>query len=138
RRVPLPTYSFQRQRYWIDAPSLDNLQLAQAQSLSKKDDIADWFYVPVWKQSTNSVRAWQTPSSANADKAQNYLLFTDECGLGSRLARKLRDEGQNVSTVRMGSDFRRAGAGDYSIAPQRREHYDALLRELRTQDRTPE
>lgn len=138
RRVPLPTYSFQRQRYWIDAPPLDDLRLAQAQSLSKKDDIADWFYVPVWKQSTSSIRAWQTPSSANEDKARNYLLFTDEWGLGSRLARRLRAEGGNVNTVRMGSDFRRVGAGDYSIDPQQREHYEELLRELRTRDQTPE
>src|SRR5215213_9844606 len=139
RRVLLPTYSFQRQRYWIDSQPLENLQHARAQSLSKKADIADWFYVPVWKQSTdNSVRAWRTASSANADKARNYLLFIDECGLGSRLARRLRDEGQNVNTVRMGSDFRRVGASDYSIAPQRREHYEALLRELQTRDQAPE
>jgi len=38
----------------------------------------------------------------------------------------------------MGSDFRREGASDYSIDPQRREHYEALLRELRTRDQTPE
>lgn len=139
RRVPLPTYSFQRQRYWIDAQPLENLQHAHAQSLSKKEGIADWFYVPIWKQSTaGSVRAWRTASSANADQARNYLLFTDECGLGSRLASRLRDEGQNVNTVRIGSDFRRVGASDYSIAPERREHYEALLRELRARDRAPE
>ena len=50
RRVSLPTYPFERQRYWIDGASAGASAGPRA-SLSKRPDIADWFYVPAWKSS---------------------------------------------------------------------------------------
>jgi acyl transferase domain-containing protein/acyl carrier protein len=49
RRVPLPTYPFERQRYWIDPPS--TTAMVSAASAHKKPDVADWFYLPSWKPS---------------------------------------------------------------------------------------
>src|SRR5262249_39266112 len=46
RRVPLPTYPFERKRYWIE-----HQPFTQAKESLERRDIADWFYVPVWKQS---------------------------------------------------------------------------------------
>jgi len=43
----LPTYPFERQRYWIEEagePSQGEIKLA------KRSNITDWFYVPSWKR----------------------------------------------------------------------------------------
>jgi acyl transferase domain-containing protein/acyl carrier protein len=50
-RLPLPTYPFERQRYWIEPKKLSDAETNRSVSLSKKPDIADWFYIPSWKRS---------------------------------------------------------------------------------------
>jgi non-ribosomal peptide synthase protein (TIGR01720 family) len=124
RRLPLPTYPFERKRYWIEhRPGAGDGGARQAAPL-KKPDIADWFYVPVWKQSVapNCLRpAARTPCEPR------WLLFADECGLGRRIARRLEGEGAEVVTVRPGAEFERAGEGEYVVNPGRREDYDALV-----------
>ncbi|MCA9926054.1 MAG: hypothetical protein KC421_26965, partial [Anaerolineales bacterium] len=41
RRIPLPTYPFERQRYWLDPP-----HGIRARSTAKKPHVDDWFYTP--------------------------------------------------------------------------------------------
>ena len=45
RRVPLPTYPFQRQRYWVE-PRQDGRQ----HTGKRRSDVGSWFYAPVWRQ----------------------------------------------------------------------------------------
>src|SRR5262249_9410762 len=47
RRVPLPTYPFARERYWIE-PQREARSRGVAEG--KRSDIADWFYLPSWKR----------------------------------------------------------------------------------------
>ncbi|HEX2925217.1 MAG TPA: type I polyketide synthase, partial [Ruminiclostridium sp.] len=51
-RVLLPTYSFDRQRYWIE-PSKRNLfgENQDDDSLVKNPNISEWYYTPSWRQS---------------------------------------------------------------------------------------
>jgi acyl transferase domain-containing protein len=45
QRVPLPTYPFERQRYWLRGEE-GYAVVKSSGSLKKKADIADWFYIP--------------------------------------------------------------------------------------------
>jgi len=110
-RVPLPTYPFERQRCWIEPedsairsaedkrsdlsqnqPILQNQAEAQGQ-VSKKPDISDWFYIPYWKPSVPPVPL--RPGDLAKQKLC-WLVFSDECGLGSQLVKQLREEEQDV------------------------------------------
>jgi acyl transferase domain-containing protein len=126
RRVELPTYPFERQRYWIDARPLE-VNNHRPKS-GRQPDIADWFYVPAWKQ---SVQPSRSPTYAIGPKSpRHYLLFVDECGIGERLGRRLDEQGHRVTLVHAGERFQKSRAGEYVIAPHRREDYNSLLAEL--------
>ncbi|MEH2138367.1 alpha/beta fold hydrolase [Nostoc sp.] len=129
-RIPLPTYPFERQRYWI-SPQLRDVSAEV--SLSKKPDIADWFYLPFWKQSA------PPGLLGNEDLAEQKLctlVFTDECGLGSQLVKKLEQQGQEAIAIQIGSEFSKLSTG-YTLNPRQSNDYDALLNELLAQNKIP-
>ncbi|HVF55294.1 MAG TPA: SDR family oxidoreductase [Pyrinomonadaceae bacterium] len=135
RRVALPTYPFERQRFWIDARPRGGDEGRQADALSRKPDAADWFYVPSWKRSTLGREAVETK---DPDKKLCRLIFADELGLGTLVAKQMENVGEEVFVVRAGERFGKIDARVYEMNPRRREDYDALLDELRAQDKTPE
>ena len=125
-RVPLPTYPFERQRYWIEPQPLVRPLLDRPKESHKKSDIAEWFYVPSWERSTLS------PGNASSKLARsNWLVFTDECGIGSLLIKRLQRDGQNVIALRTGSQFIKASDNEYVINPREASDYDTLFNELR-------
>jgi acyl transferase domain-containing protein/acyl carrier protein len=89
RRVPLPTYPFERQRCWIDPPAD---RAPQPGTLEREADLADWFWVPVWKQAAPVIPA------EDSDPGR-WLVFLDSGGIGERLAGRLRSEGRSVVTM---------------------------------------
>ncbi|MET0400342.1 MAG: SDR family NAD(P)-dependent oxidoreductase [Longimicrobiaceae bacterium] len=130
RRVPLPTYPFQRRRFWVDMQG--GGRRTAAKSLAKKQDVGDWFWVPVWKETP------LRPAAADvAADGGSWLLFAGEGGVSARLAASLEGAGHGVVTVRAGAGFRELGAGSYEIDPRRREDYTALLARLAGTGRFP-
>lgn len=119
QRLPLPTYPFQRQRYWIEPQARP-----APPSLGKNPDPARWFYLPSWSGKPLIASGNQSLSQVSC-----WLLFLDECGIGEQIARHLQQEGQEVVTVRAG-DYFRVEERAYAIAPQSRDDYDALVRSL--------
>ena len=133
-RLPLPTYPFERQRYWIDAKSTSRPPSNNPVTLDKKLDIADWFYIPSWKRSLppNLTSLSQTESGEN-----RWLLFVDEIGVGFQLVNKLELKGKDVITVRAGEQFTKLSESVYTINPKHRDDYGALLKELMKLGKTP-
>lgn len=142
-RLPLPTYPFERQRYWIEprkeSYSVTDVKSSIEEILSstalppKKPNITDWFYIPSWKRSPLSAR--------NRDEMpvqSNTLVFIDECGLGSQVVKKLELEGQNVITVKVGSEFTKLSEYVYTLNPRQSDDYNLLLNELRSLGKTPQ
>ncbi|MBE9201696.1 MULTISPECIES: type I polyketide synthase [unclassified Nodularia (in: cyanobacteria)] len=122
-RLSLPTYPFERQRYWIDPPEQkDHSPLG---SPNKKPDIAEWFYVPSWKRS-------MTPFHQVIDlnNHQCWLVFMDGANLGSVMGRRLEESGATVIRVAMGEEFSRVSENIYTINPSDRQDYDRLIREV--------
>jgi acyl transferase domain-containing protein/acyl carrier protein len=133
RRVPLPTYPFEHQRYWVDNRKKRYSEEIRQLASDKKADISDWFYVPSWKRSVPP----QTPTEGPVDQKLSWLLFIDECGLGSRVARHLKQREDEVIIVTVGDRFRRIDQTLYLINPQAPDDYDALVKELNVQGKIP-
>jgi phthiocerol/phenolphthiocerol synthesis type-I polyketide synthase E len=126
RRVPLPTYPFERRRYWID-PQKPRREAERPRevSLEKRPDVGDWFYVPAWRQSL-------PPSSPDLGEVPGgWLLFCDELGLGERLARRLEEEGRPVVKVLAGEIFSSPEPGWYTLPADDPAAYARLWSELR-------
>jgi acyl transferase domain-containing protein/acyl carrier protein len=123
RRVPLPTYPFERQRHWIlpAAPGAERRE--RPETLGKRSDIARWFYAPTWR------RAAATRPPRPADGA-TWLLFADEVGVGTAVAERLRTQGADVIMVVRGEKFARLESGDFTLGPDGRREYDRLVAEL--------
>jgi NAD(P)-dependent dehydrogenase (short-subunit alcohol dehydrogenase family)/acyl carrier protein len=125
-RVPLPTYPFERQRYWIEPGKGVTPGPAP---LTRREDVADWFYIPSWKRTLPPARAPRRATS-------RWLVFDDRGSLSQELTRQLEALGDQVVTVSAGKQF--AAKGDaYTIRPVQREDYEALLTALAERDRIP-
>jgi non-ribosomal peptide synthase protein (TIGR01720 family) len=114
RRVALPGYPFERESYWIDADYSVSSKRATGE---KKKDLADWFYVPTWKESL-------LPPAEGELGQKVWLLFADSYGLTPELAEMLNEQQQDVVVVN--SELKNP------------EDYRALLKELRTAGKSPD
>jgi acyl transferase domain-containing protein len=124
-RVPLPTYPFERQRYYIEPDNSQTQTPRALRSDGRKADIADWFYLPSWRQ-------FNLPRLTKTEKLRDdyRLIFCDESGVGDALIERLLARGERLVVVRAGEHLRRTGELTYSINPQRKADYDALVKEL--------
>jgi phthiocerol/phenolphthiocerol synthesis type-I polyketide synthase E len=125
-RVPLPTYPFERKRYWIDPQTTSDQ--GHASGSAKGFDIDQWFYNPVWKGSA------LLPASSPV----SFLVFAKDSDIGSKLAAHLHLLGKNVVTVQPGTDYRQISEDRFKIDPFDPDHYHLLLRSLRDSARLPE
>jgi acyl transferase domain-containing protein/acyl carrier protein len=128
-RVPLPTYPFERQRYWIEAEIQTQVSDIESKQ-DKKPNISDWFYIPSWKR---------VPLVKTTDITFGYsLIFVDEYGVGSQLAQQLQQLGQEVITVKVGEKFAQLDSNTYAINPAQADDYQNLLQQLQEQEKTPD
>jgi acyl transferase domain-containing protein len=132
-RVPLPSYPFERQRYWVDpAPVGAASGVSAGLTLGKRPDIAEWFYAPSWKLST----ALDLADSGELPEGE-WLIFADECGLASAVAQRLAAAGAPLTTVRFGTGFENRPDGSFTIDPSDRDQYGRLIQQLHGAGRTP-
>lgn len=123
-RLDLPTYPFERQRYWIDAPGARASVTQGVPESDKRPSLADWFYLPSWKQ---TLLPYQ--SSAQA-QPQVWLLLTDAIGLGDHLAEQLVRAGQRIIRVEAGTRWKQHSPTHYTIDPCNLHDYTTLFDHL--------
>jgi NAD(P)-dependent dehydrogenase (short-subunit alcohol dehydrogenase family)/aryl carrier-like protein len=134
-KVILPTYPFERQRYWIEwNPEKSNENEANSPAASeRKSEIADWFYVPSWRRS-----ALPDGGPQPQMRGLNALVFLDEPGIGRELSRSLSHAGCDVVEVQAGESFVWELDSRYRIRPNSQDDYDTLLNDLAARNQIPQ
>ncbi len=130
-RIPLPTFPFERQRYWVEVGDEENFLPAKYKQ--KKSDIADWFYLPQWERSQLLPMDRRTLPGSSC-----WLVFIDETVFCSKLAEQLSLEVKNLITVVKGSAFQKLGESKYKINPTQSDDYRILWEELQKINHIPQ
>ncbi|HET8842444.1 MAG TPA: KR domain-containing protein, partial [Ktedonobacteraceae bacterium] len=133
QRVPLPGYPFERRPYWIQGGTAFQAQSLQTPGVGKRDDPADWFYVPTWKRA-DRVQAVQGSSLA----ARNWLILADRWGIGQSLAAELHAARHQVVVVYPGSHFAQLAETTFEVHPGAKEDFVRLLEILKESDLVPQ
>ncbi|WP_186014296.1 non-ribosomal peptide synthetase/type I polyketide synthase [Burkholderia gladioli] len=137
QRIALPTYPFQRQRYWVEAETarepLEETPAAAARGArrhaGRQADPGRWFFAPSWRRGTGA------PAAARAGGGV-HLLFVDRGGRVAPLVDALRAAGEDLVVVTPAAAF--AGGGEaYAIDPAGEADYAALAEALRAAGRLP-
>jgi amino acid adenylation domain-containing protein len=129
KRIPLPTYPFERQRFWVDA---SGSRSSRADSARK--ELSDWLYLPCWKETG------RVPAAPEADLSENttLLMFSSNSGIAAKLAQKLQQKRYKIVTVLTGHEFTRIDDRTCTIRPVVRDDYDALFSALKEHGQFPE
>ncbi|MEV5412747.1 SDR family NAD(P)-dependent oxidoreductase [Thermopolyspora sp. NPDC052614] len=127
RRLRLPGYPFQRQRYWVtpDPASSHGRSAAPVPaagpSSSEPTARTGPFYTPTWRRLPHDGRT--TPCSSRV------VVLGADLALGRALAESLEAQGATVVRVRAAAELRREGDLSWAIDPADRAHYAAVLEE---------
>jgi acyl transferase domain-containing protein/thioesterase domain-containing protein/acyl carrier protein len=125
-RVELPTYAFQRARYFIE-PGQSTVDAAP--TLERIDDISQWGTKIAWKPAYPDCDI-DVASDLGTDP-QTWLVFVDEDGIAAPVIDRLRQAGHKVIEVRAGDTYARKSETSFTIAPEHgREAYARLLADL--------
>ncbi|WP_055477898.1 SDR family NAD(P)-dependent oxidoreductase [Sphaerimonospora mesophila] len=142
RRAPLPTYPFQRRRFWpagglAVAAAGEGGRAADGASAGGRQELADWFHVPRWESLPPASPGRRDAGAGDGAGPERWLLFADELGVAERLGRELAGRGDEVITVRRGAGFAATDERSYRIDPGNDDDYVELLRRVRADGGPP-
>jgi phthiocerol/phenolphthiocerol synthesis type-I polyketide synthase E len=89
-RVPLPTYPFERQKFWIQPGGQKSASSFAQNDARRRKNPDDWFYLPGWVLS-------QSPNGKATPNAQRFSLYGPSSPLASLLRDTLAKQGHTVS-----------------------------------------
>jgi phthiocerol/phenolphthiocerol synthesis type-I polyketide synthase E len=125
-KVHLPTYPWERQRYWIEAPRPGQAVAVRSRG-GRQADPAQWLYVPSWRR-TAALR----PEYGGG----RVLVFADDSPLADGAVQALRAHGREPVVVRPGEAFARTAEG-WTARPASREDARKLVEALAEEGGVP-
>ncbi|WP_433574458.1 SDR family NAD(P)-dependent oxidoreductase [Nocardia brasiliensis] len=143
RRIALPTYAFQRQRYWIaEKPAAAGQERVRSSAEVARDPARalatlarrpadEWFAIPAWHQSA--------PTSVAPVRVDGtWLVLTDGSVRAKELAESITAAGGSVIAVTAGAEFGRAEDGSFVVAPGATPDFLALLSDVIAEGAVPQ
>ncbi|HEY6122371.1 MAG TPA: type I polyketide synthase, partial [Pyrinomonadaceae bacterium] len=104
RRIPLPTYPFERQHHWLEPVTILDTPAPPELSIHKKPDPSEWLYAQSWKRLLPK-RASTHDLPLPVVNTRKWLFFVDDSEFASVLISRLLSAGHDLVTVRVGSSF---------------------------------
>jgi acyl transferase domain-containing protein/acyl carrier protein len=134
-RLPMPTYPFERSRYWIDVPPADDEHPAKT-AARKMPDPVDWQYAPRWEQSLPV----ECLESGRVDPAgTEWLVLADEGPLSAGLVARLKRAAPgHVTVATAGTSFAAPEPDRYVIDVRSAADYVRLTSALEAAGRYPD
>ncbi|WP_260857646.1 type I polyketide synthase [Bacillus pumilus] len=120
--VSLPTYPFERKRYWIEAGKPASPQLS-APKETKKKEMEEWFYLPSWEQQPLK------PVFEEETEEQTWLIFREQDAFHELFTHSFKQKGIKVISVTKGEAYQEQDQS-FTINPAEGQHYRNLLDSL--------
>ena len=122
RRIPLPTYPFERQRYTVDAPPSDTSQI-QAPDALLRCDAAVRMYAPIWMRDGST--------SGTAPRLEGaWIVFADAGPLAKAVADELSAAGAMPVFAEAGDYYEQCGDAHFRVRPHKPDDISALVRDV--------
>ena len=113
-KVSIPSYPFQRKRYWLPDQSLGQSLATSVSTVLKTSPVRDpqWAFKLQWHK-----KALKSDVDSFRFRQKHWMIYTDSQGVGEALASRLKSEGAQVSLVSPGDCFSSDQRGHYTINP---------------------
>ena len=136
-RVPLPTYAWDHEDYWISPGEHAYRGEGSAASeeaagaLTRSADPDAWFWSPTW-------RSAPLAAAASVEAPRTVLIFDDEGPLGAAVRAQATERGMRAVWVRSGAAFSYDGGGAYRVRPDSLEDHHTLWKALERAQYAPD
>lgn len=129
-RVSLPTYPFEKQRHWVDAPTVTEMAAAGLQTRVRRDEVEDWFHRPMWAGAP-------LPRTRLATLSGAWLVFGRGDALDDAVRAQLTERGVTTISITPGAHFAQTGDLAYTVRPLDASDHEELLRGLKRGGHVP-
>ncbi|WP_260985208.1 type I polyketide synthase [Bacillus pumilus] len=120
--VSLPTYPFERKRYWIEAGKPASPQLS-APKETKKKEMEEWFYLPSWEQQPLK------PVFEKETEELTWLIFREQDAFHELFTHSFKQKGIKVISVTKGEAYQEQDES-FTVNPAEGQHYRNMLDSL--------
>lgn len=121
-KINLPSYPFERKKYWIEPSKKDIHRLISKNTAS--------LYLPYWEISN-------FPPMVDLEKNDTWLIFSDQSEFSKNIITDLIAKNQKIISVTRGDTFQKIENYYFTINPKTKDDYHKLYESLHKSNITP-